>query len=307
MNLSTVVSTAKFAVGRGTALAGKFAPDILVGAGVIGFVGTVVTASKATLTINDVLDEELKALETIHIAEEDPNLDKVYDAKAAQRDKVIVYTRIVKKTAIHYAPAVIMGAASIACFLGAHGLMKSRVTAAIAAYETTDKAFKIYKDRVRDIFGDELADQIDQSVRVNPNEDGPDGKKIFELDPEKGVMSISQYGRVFGSDNDRWSPNRPNAEMFLYSQQAYFNDILKARGHLFLNEVYDALGFDRTPEGQLVGWVYNNKTSLSDNYVDIHYLDNQAKVGRDIPGYGHIEVTEFVLDFNVDGIVYNLI
>lgn len=45
--------------------------------------------------------------------------------------------------------------------------------------------------------------------------------------------------------------------MFLRRQQDYANEMLKARGHLFLNEVYDLLDIPRSKAGQVVGWVYD--------------------------------------------------
>lgn len=41
---------------------------------------------------------------------------------------------------------------------------------------------------------------------------------------------------------------------FLKSSIEYLAQRLRQRGHLFLNEALDALGFDREPAGQVIGW-----------------------------------------------------
>jgi hypothetical protein len=45
--------------------------------------------------------------------------------------------------------------------------------------------------------------------------------------------------------------------LFLRNVLNYCADRLKARGHLFLNEVLNEVGLPVTPQGQLVGWLYS--------------------------------------------------
>ena len=301
MNLSSIVPAAKFAVGRTSLVLSKHAPDILVGSGIVGFIATAVTASKATLTLGDILDKDREDLDRIHESSNDERYSEVYTKKDIAHDKTIVYTRLLTKTVKHYAPSLILAAASTACILGAHGMMRQRLAGAIAAYEAVDRAYSTYKDRIRKALGDEFADEIEK--RVPMDEDGPDGKKLFDLDPVNGIKQISTYARVFGADNGHWSPSKAQCEMFLAAQQNYFNDILKTRGHVFLNEVYDALGFDRTPAGAVVGWVRGH----GDDYIDFHYQEGAERVIRNVKGYGDILATEYAIDFNVDGVMYQMI
>jgi hypothetical protein len=60
---------------------------------------------------------------------------------------------------------------------------------------------------------------------------------------------------VFDKSNKYWTRRPKGNKLFLMCQQNYCNDMLRARGHIFLNEVYDMLGFARSRYGATHGWV----------------------------------------------------
>jgi hypothetical protein len=102
----------------------------------------------------------------------------------------------------------------------------------------------------------------------------------------------SLYARRFDFTNKHWSPNAAHNKMFLHTQQSYLNDVLAARGHVFLNDVHDALGLDRTTAGQLVGWLRGGE---GDGFIDLGITEDENDPGV------------FLLDFNVDGLIYEKI
>ena len=74
----------------------------------------------------------------------------------------------------------------------------------------------------------------------------------------------------FDRNSGNWNPPHL-AEynwLFLRQQQNWCNDILRARGHIFLNEIYSTLGLPRTSAGQVLGWVYTKDVDSGDNFVD---------------------------------------
>ena len=92
--------------------------------------------------------------------------------------------------------------------------------------------------------------------------------------------------------------------MFLKDQQRYANDRLKTKGCLFLNEVYDMLGFQRTKAGACVGWVYDEKHPTGDNFVDFGlYNGYNDRTNAFVNG----RERSVILDFNVDGYILDLI
>jgi hypothetical protein len=108
---------------------------------------------------------------------------------------------------------------------------------------------------------------------------------------------LSHYARIFDEGCTGWTNDPEYIKLFLKAQQNYANDLLKQRGYLFLNEVYDMLGVPRTKEGQCVGWIYDEKDTSENNYVDFGLA---LDINHDfMNGYG----SRPWLDFNVDGYI----
>lgn len=126
-------------------------------------------------------------------------------------------------------------------------------------------------------------------------------KKIMSvLDEEKKVEKpdryyVSDYARWFDEECAGHCNDSEYNKYFLMHQQNYATEKLRHRGYLFLNEVYDMLGIPRTKAGQVVGWVYDERNPIGDNFVDFGiYEDRNAAF---INGYSD----KVLLDFNVDG------
>lgn len=113
--------------------------------------------------------------------------------------------------------------------------------------------------------------------------------------------SVSQYARFFDEGSPAWSKDSEYNLMFLKQQQQYANDLLKKRGHIFLNEIYDMLGIPRTKAGAVVGWVYDENNPIGDNYVSFGITDERN--ANFVNGYEK----SVLLDFNVDGNIWDKI
>lgn len=307
MNISSSLRAAKGFVTSNTARqvlkVQKNAPNLLFGAGIVGVVGTAVLASKATLELEAVFDEhdEKLAQRATLIRENHPK----YTADKQQKDLVLVHTKTAMKIAKLYAPAVIVGAGSIACLAGSHNMLIKRNASLTAAYVALDKGFKQYRARVVEEFGEEK----DKEFRYGTEEVvvRDDSGKIVAT--KKGFDSAnghSIYAKLFGPDNDNWN-NQPEYNLiFLRAQQNYLNDRLRAKGHVFLNEVYDNLGLERTPAGQIVGWVWRKDgDNGGDNFIDFGVWSDDACERLSDFVVGREEA--LLLDFNVDGPVFELI
>nr|DAF07616.1 MAG TPA: hypothetical protein [Caudoviricetes sp.] len=286
MNLGIVTRLA----GRAGLVLSKHAPTILTAAGTVGFIGTTVLASKATLKVEETIAEEASLLVKVHEAHEDGKLTD----KDATRDKVILYTRITTKLGKLYAPALILGAASIASLVTGHGIMLKRNASLAAAYAAVDQAFKTYKKKVEAKFG---KDAVIDALIANTEDEISDNE--LTLEAIAAVDKVSPYGVIFDDDNINWSADEDLSMLHLKCQQQYANDILQTRGHIFLNEVYKMLGFPHTPAGAVTGWVKGN----GDDFVDFNIFEGTFE-GEDKNGR---TVTKWALDFNVDGVMYDKI
>ena len=286
----------------------KYSPEILIGVGVVGVVTTTVMACKATMKLNDILDECEETREKIMSVEANPEYQDRYTEEDVKKDLAINYVQTGVKIVKLYTPSVALGVFSIGCLLGSYSVMQKRNAALSAAYLTIDKSFKEYKQRVIDRVGEEVEKEIRYGIKAEEitttvvNEDGTETtvtETVKTLDPNL----YSDYARFFDESSPYWQKDPEYNLMFLKAQQQYANDLLRAKGRLFLNDVYDMLGIDKTKAGQIVGWVYDPENPNGDNFVDFGIYDmSKDRVRAFVNGYE----TNILLDFNVDGNIWDL-
>lgn len=286
----------------------KHSPEILAGVGVVGVVGSLVMACKATTKLSDILDESKEQLDKIKEVAADPAYEEKYSQDDAKKDTTITYVQTAMKVTKLYAPSVILCASSLGCLLASNNILKKRNAALSAAYMTVDKSFKEYRKRVADRFGEEVEKEIRYNIKAEEiTKVDEDGNEVTEtvkiMDGTDDPNSYSDYARFFDESCAAWQNDAEYNLTFLKAQQQYANDLLKAKGRLFLNEVYRMLGIDETKAGQVVGWVYNPDNPTGDNFVDFGIYNMQReRVRAFVNGYE----PNILLDFNVDGVIWDL-
>ena len=313
MNFSNAIQTAKFAIGRGGLILKKYSPEILTAAGVIGTVGSTVLACKATLKVEDILDEAKKKSNLINAVHDgEIEVYAEYTDKDYSKDLLVNRTQTAVKLIKLYGPAISLGALSITAILGGQHILRKRNVAVMAAYKLCEESFNNYRSRVKDELGEEKDRQFYYGMTEETVKDkvkSKDGKtKTVTKKVEKAPDHLySQYARFFDEANINWDKSPEQNMYFLKMVQNQMNDKLKARGHVFLNEVYDALGFDRSEAGQLVGWVWNNDNTAmeaGDGYIDFGIFDGNDCAKR---AFVNGDERSILLDFNIDGMIYDLI
>lgn len=294
MKLSVIKNAVTSKVGRQLLLAQKHSPVIMFSAGVVGVVATAILASRATLKIDEILEEHDDALEKIDRYE-----GSDYSDEERQRDKVVVYFRTGAKFARVYAPALLVGGLSIAALTGAHITLNRRYAGAAAAYTALDKGFRAYRERVKDELGmdkdREFMYGMEDHTIIKETAEGPVTQVI-----KRPGKKLSVYARFFDDGNKHWVNNHNYNQMFISCQQNWANDLLRARGHVFLSEVYDMLGIERSRESVVVGWILGN----GDDYIDFGVFDNDLHSGL---LFVNGDEPSILLDFNVDGIIWDKI
>ena len=290
----------------------KHSPEILMGIGIAGIVTSTVLACRSTLKVQEILDYKEKNMNNIKEVLDEGRED--YTEEDARKDKTIIMTTTAIRMMKLYIPSVIIGAGSIACLLQSHNVMRNRNAGLAAALAATTESFKQYRERVTAKYGDEVDKEMRYGIKKEKKE--KDGKKTKE-DIVVGCdeKELSGYARYFNESNINWTDDPQFNMMFLRQNQNWANDKLISQGYLYLNDVYDALGFPKTKAGQVVGWVYDPKNNeRGDNYVDFGIYDLNVRGYRDemandtiaeerqdfINGYRN----SILLDFNVDGNIW---
>lgn len=279
----------------------KHSPEILVVAGIAGTVVSAVLACKATTKVAEILDETKGTLDTIHDGMDTGAINgQEYTTEDGKKDTVVVYAQAGMKLAKLYGPAIILGTLSITSILASNNILRKRNVALGAAYAAIDKSFKEYRGRVIERFGEQVDTELKYGIKAKKFEE-------IEVDPETGkekkvkktVMVAdpnlqSDYAVYFDSKSRNYETNPDYNRMFLKAQQAFANDKLQTRGHLFLNEVLDDLDLPRTPAGQIVGWTKDGP----DGYVNFRIVEveRETEDGRHEPA--------LLLDFNVEGNIW---
>lgn len=279
----------------------KHSPEILVVAGIAGTVVSAVLACKATTKVAEILDETKGTLDTIHDGMGTGAINgQEYTTEDGKKDTVVVYAQTGMKLAKLYGPAIILGTLSITSILASNNILRKRNVALGAAYAAIDKSFKEYRGRVIERFGEQVDTELKYGIKAKKFEE-------IEVDPETGkekkvkktVMVAdpnlqSDYAVYFDSKSRNYETNPDYNRMFLKAQQAFANDKLQTRGHLFLNEVLDDLDLPRTPAGQIVGWTKDGP----DGYVNFRIVEveRETEDGRHEPA--------LLLDFNVEGNIW---
>lgn len=287
----------------------KHSPEILLAAGVVGVVASGVMACKATLKVQEIVEDAKGKIDTIHEVSNDPSMAEKYTEEDSKKDLAIVYTQTAVKMIKLYGPSVALGVASLGCMIGSNRILNKRNVALAAAYTAVDKSFKEYRGRVIERFGKQMDKELRYNIKAQEIEEVSVDEKGKEVTKKSTVEvmdpnAYSPYSIVFDDGNTGWDPDPELTKYFLIQQQNWANDRLKAKGHLFLNEVYDMLGAKRTKAGAQVGWVYDEKNPIGDNYVDFGIFDIRSPKARDfVNGLEKV----IVLDFNVDGVILDLI
>lgn len=289
----------------------KHSPEILVVTGIVGTVASAVMACKATLKVDEVKENTKEKIDKVHTALEKGHTEagEEYSVEDSKKDLTVIYAQTGIDFVKLYGPSVVLGGLSVASILAGHNILRKRNVALAAAYTAVDKSFKEYRGRVVERFGEALDKELKYNIKaqeveeVITNEDGSETivKKTVNV---ADLGNYSDYAKFFDETCRGWTRDAEYNLMFLKDQQRFANDRLKSRGHLFLNEVYDMIGMDRTKAGNVVGWIYDEKHPNGDNYVDFNIYDiRSAATRRFVNGCEK----SILLDFNVDGEILEMI
>jgi hypothetical protein len=292
----------------------KYSPEILTVVGVAAVVTGTVMACKATLKAKQILEDHQEMMNAI---DEAKNLHvEDYGEDQVKQDKVLTFVNTGKSFALLYGPSVGVMGLGLACLIGSSVILKKRNLAIGAAYALIEKSFNQYRNRVISELGAEkdfhfkYGTEYETVTEEITDETGKKKKVKKQVQVLKNDSGTSMYARIFEEQvydtenggytgSSQWSPNGDYNMTNLVLKNGWANENLRAKGFLFLNDVYEELGFPKTKAGQMVGWKWQGD---GDNYVS--FGPEVDAVLNKMPGYlAYRDGKSILLDFNVDGVI----
>lgn len=211
----------------------KNAPALLTGAGIIGLGATGYLAYKAAPKVEAVVEE----------MEEDRD-------SGIELDKV-GYTR---DLAMAIALPVTVGAASISAFVLSYNIQNKRILGLSGALTTMAGERAYYENKFRNDYGDEEYEKFRQPSHKEKAKVKDDKGKEKEQEVEVRDDLPSLRGAWFDKSEEYIKDDHDYNVQFIRSVEEHLSTKLFRDGFLYLNEVYDALGLERTRQGNILGF-----------------------------------------------------
>lgn len=232
---------------------------ILTVAGGVGVVLTTITAIKATP----------KALESLE------------EAKNEKNEELTTIEKI-KIAGPKYVPTILIGTGTIACIFGANIMNTRHQAALVSAYTLVDSSFKEYKQKLKELYGEETHNKVVDAIAV-----------------EKVDRDWSISGAYFCQSCDLANEEACGEPVLFYEENSgrYFESTIEQvlnamyhinrnyalRGYVYLNEYYEFLGLETTDYGSVMGWAptddgeywieHNVRKTVLDDGLEVYILE----------------------------------
>lgn len=267
-------------------------PNILFYLGLVGMVGTVATGIQGAYKFGFAATDYENGMRVINEEAEAGRLSEK-QVKEMKRDQY-------KETAIEavkcFGPTLVLGIATVGCLTKSHNMLNNRIAGLSAAYGTLQTQFMNYRERVREEVGADKEDELycdpqKETVKVK-DKDGNVKDLEVEIDDAGGYKFL--FDEV---TSNNWSSDPGYNRIFLQAQENYANDLLASRGHVFLNDIFDGLGMQRTAAGSVVGWIAEEGAHVDFGMRNPGYEPNDL--------FWADEESSIRLNFNVQGVIFD--
>ena len=326
MNLRETIAN-NTAVSKAATKLYKVGPTVAFCVGAVGSIASLYLMWHAAKKHDEVMCDVQDLIDEVHekkpvegISEEEA--EEVLTINEYRKELVKTYIQAGIKIGKLYAPVAAVEVGSIALMSIGYGKLNSRYVSTLAACTLMERQYAKYRQNVIDILGEDadrefrfglknkeyMVPDLDKDGKQKLDKNGsPKTKKIIRSAIETELDNYSMYARIFDKEHSKefdgdeheFATSWYNRD-YIIKAQDYFNMLLRYRPNhtVFLNEVYDRLGFERTKEGQVVGWHYDPDYPTGDNrieFVPIEFYDEKY------------QAQSVILDFNVDGNVMDLL
>lgn len=206
-------------------------------------------------------------------------LKKLEEAKEEKGEELTKY-EIVKTAGPTYIPTIVMGAGSLICIFGANILNKRHQAALVSAYTMVDSSFKQYKQKVKELCGEETHNEIVNAIAIEKAEDiGIRSECLCNSCDLSSESSTSDPVLFYDEYDNRYFESTIEQVM---NAEYHLNRNFVLRGYTVLNELYEFLGLETTDYGSTVGWAvedelywidFNHRKVVLDDGLECYILE----------------------------------
>lgn len=239
----------------------KYSPIALACLASAGVVATAVLSAKAAPTAVKLTEEAKKE-----------NTEK----ELTKKEKLLLDYKAAWKC---YIPTAAVGAVTIACIIGSSILSYRQQAALIGAYTIIQKSYMDYKDKLKELFGEETHEAVMNAISKEKCED----------------ITVSATGGFYSSTLDFGKETEPEILRTFYDpiSERYFetsiSKVIQAEYHLnrnfmlggtvSINDFYEFLGLSKTEEGGKLGW-----SSIDGDiyWIDFNHYINCLEDGMEV-------------------------
>ena len=236
-------------------------PTIAVVGGSAAVLGGTFFACKATLKVDQILDEHRGMMQHITDSAEKLPLDR-YSKKDMAHDKLQVYAMTSGKLFKLYAPAIGLSIAGFASIFYGFGLIKQWHAMAVSSVAALDKSFGEYRNEVIKRYGREVDEEITkrrgqfhQVEKKTVDENGDEKTETVDTIALDDIIE-DDFTRIFDWRNPKWESDYLFNDNFLTNKEQWWTLQLQSgrMDHVFLNTILKDLGYEDTGIGHFYGW-----------------------------------------------------
>lgn len=236
----------------------KRSPGILTGIGIVGMITTTIFASKATPKAIMLMEDEIARQNMVLAKEAEKNGQENF----IPIEKLNAFD-VIKVTWKCYIPAVVTGATSIACLIGANSVNVRRNAALATAYALSDSAMREYREKVIETIGEKKEKDVKDAIAKDKIEKNPASNNEVIITKNGNTLCYDGiFGRYFKSDMDTIKRAINTINRNIVSQM-----------YVSLNEFYSEIGLSPIVIGYDLGW------NIDDGQIDVDFSSQLAQDG----------------------------
>lgn len=298
----------------------RHSDKILLGLGIASLGGSVVTTAKASMQLNDKIAECNERIQKIkaQMANESDVANGVVDLSLKKKELTKEYFKAAGTIGKLYLVPSVLFVAGVGMVCGSHHIVQQRLASTTALLTLTKNKFDDYRNRVKDILGEEKEQMIyngqkEETVEVTDK----DGKKTKQKVLVRDKNAALDYNQIL------WGASTVSPCYFKDIQDAPIAILqqvtetlsyrLRTRGYIKGTDIINELGIDisKLPPEQVLAWqnlglVYDPADTEINDFIDLGFRDpSTGNLTRDAKEFELGMKDEIVLTINFCGDIVN--